>query len=183
MPRRWSPSWTEPHPAQRRSCRLQSLLPLLGGRQSGKPLLIVAEDVEAGAGDLVVNKLRGGLKSRRSGAGLATAAKRCSKTWRSDRRSIRGSQDQLENVRSTCWAGQAHPEKEKRQSSTAPAKKNDIRAVAPRSASRSRERPRLTAALQERLAKLSRGCGDPRRQVRPGRVKKKGPGRRRHPCD
>ena len=66
MPKRWWRSWKTPTSCcTRRSCRAcRPCCPLLEAVvQSGRPLLIVAEDVEGEAlATLVVNKLRGGLK-------------------------------------------------------------------------------------------------------------------------
>jgi chaperonin GroEL len=62
MPTRCGWSWRSPYILIHEK-KLSGLQPLLPVVQSGKPLLIIAEDVEDEAlATLVVNKLRGGLK-------------------------------------------------------------------------------------------------------------------------
>ena len=64
--KRWAPSSKTPYILihEKKLSNLQSMLPVLEAVvQTGKPLLIIAEDVEGEAlATLVVNKLRGGLK-------------------------------------------------------------------------------------------------------------------------
>jgi chaperonin GroEL (HSP60 family) len=86
MPTKWCASWRTPTSCfhEKKLSNLQAMLPVLEAVvQSGRPLLIIAEDVEGEAlATLVVNKLRGGLKVAAVKAPVSvTVARRCWKTW------------------------------------------------------------------------------------------------------
>nr|BFF22412.1 hypothetical protein GCM10025732_03770 [Glycomyces mayteni] len=164
--------------ANQKISAVKDLLPTLEKvTQTGKPLLIIAEDVDGEAlPTLVVNKIRGIFKSAAVKApASATAARPCSATSPSSpaaRSSPRSSASSWRTPTCPCWARPARSSSPRTtpSSSTAAATRTRSRAGSTRSAPRSRTPTPTTTARSSRSASRAWPAASPSsRSARPPR--------------